>query len=163
MAPVEGLEFRTGQSLTEDLGKAKDLGEAKNGLGARDADTAPGPLARVPSLLLFLTFATIALLYLFDVRFGITEDEAIRRELRPVATVAELDARVNAALDRNDIEDALVYAEIAGYVERPLPEDTQNRLTAALSTGAAIARNSAVSPAASSRATAPPSPNSRAR
>jgi len=138
MAPVEGFEFRTG------LVPAKDRDGTKDGADTRAAETAgPGPLARPPSLLVFLTFATIALLYLFDVRFGITEDEAIRRELRPVATVAELDARVNAALDRNDVEDALVYAEIAEYVERPLPEETQSRLTAALSTGAAIARNSA--------------------
>ncbi|MEY4879696.1 MAG: hypothetical protein RJB62_1165 [Pseudomonadota bacterium] len=98
-------------------------------------------MARLPSLLLLLTGLTVVFLYFFDVRFAISEDAAIQRELRPVATTTALDEKVNAALDRDDVEDAGMYIEIADYMDRALPVETRTRFANAMTTSASIARN----------------------
>lgn len=98
-------------------------------------------MGRLAAILFLLTAAIIAGLFVFDVRFPISEDEAIHRELRQSATSEELDARVNAALDKGDVDDASMYAEVTQYMDRQLSPATQARLDAALSTAATIARN----------------------
>nr|TFG53249.1 MAG: hypothetical protein E4H34_03935 [Hyphomicrobiales bacterium] len=98
-------------------------------------------IARIPFVLLVLTASAIAAAFLLDVRFPISADEAIRRELRPVATTEELDGRILAALEKGDAEDAAMYAEIADYLRRPLPEETRMRLAEAMTTSATLARN----------------------
>lgn len=98
-------------------------------------------MGRLAAVLLLLTVAVIAGLYVFDVRFPISEDEAIHRELRQSTTTEDLDRRVSTALDRNDVDDATMYAEVAQYMERPLMPATQKRLDDSLTTAATIARN----------------------
>ena len=98
-------------------------------------------MGRLALILFALTAAVIAGLYVFDVRFPISEDEAIHRELRQSATGEELDKHVSTALDRGDVDDASMYAEVAQYMDRQLSPATQAKLDAALSTGATIARN----------------------
>lgn len=98
---------------------------------------------RIPYVRLLLTASLVGLLYLLDARFNIPVEDAIKRELRPVATAWELSKRVNEALDRNDIEDAQVYVEIANFMERTLPDETYTRLNRAMATGATMARNTA--------------------
>jgi len=98
-------------------------------------------MGRLALILFGLTVAVITGLYAFDVRFPISEDEAIHRELRQSATSEELDHRVGAALDRNDVDDATTYADVARYMNKPLTPTTQKRLDDALTTTATIARN----------------------
>ncbi len=98
-------------------------------------------IARIPYVLLLLTAWAIAVAYFLDVRFAITQDEAIRHELRSVATTEELDKRVVAALDRGDAEEAAMYVEIADYMQRTLPLETRTRLADAMTTSATIVRN----------------------
>ena len=98
-------------------------------------------MGRAITLLFVLTIAVIGVLYALDIRFPISEDEAVQRELRRSVTTAQLDARVAQALDKNDIDDATVYAGVAAYMNRQLSPQTQARLTSALSTTATIARN----------------------
>ena len=50
-------------------------------------------IARIPYVLLLLTAWAIAVAYFLDVRFVITQDDAIHRDLRAVATTEELDKR----------------------------------------------------------------------
>ena len=98
-------------------------------------------MGRLALILFALTAAVIAGLYVFGVRFPISEDEAIHRELRQSATAEDLDKRVNSALEKGDVDDASMYAEVAQYMDRKLSPATQAKLDAALSTGATIARN----------------------
>ena len=98
-------------------------------------------MGRLALILFGLTVAVIGGLYLFDMRFPIGEDEAIHRELRRSATAEDLDHRVGTALDRNDVDDATMYAEVAQYMGKPLTPATQKRLDDALTATATIARN----------------------
>ena len=100
-------------------------------------------ISRLPYVLMFLTAWLVAVLYFLDVRFEITLDEAIKRELRPVATTATLDARVNEALDQADVDEAAMYLEIADYMQRPMPEETRARLREAVVRSATFAHNAA--------------------
>ena len=100
-------------------------------------------LGRLPFVLLLATALVVAVLYVLNVPIPISEDEAIHRELRQHATTAELDRRVSDALARQDVDDAVMYADIATYMDRTLPPATQARLAAALSTGATVVRNAA--------------------
>jgi hypothetical protein len=98
-------------------------------------------IARIPYVLLLLTAWAIAVAYFLDVRFDITQDEAIRRELRPLATTEELDRRVVAALDREDAGEAAMYVEIADYMQRTLPVETRALFADAMTTSATIPRH----------------------
>jgi hypothetical protein len=98
-------------------------------------------MGRLALALFGLTLAVIGALYALDYRFSIPLDEAIRRELRPVATSAELDKNVAAALDKDDIEEAEMYAEIAVYMNRPLASENQHRLRQARTPAAQAVRN----------------------
>jgi hypothetical protein len=97
-------------------------------------------MGRIALGLLALTAAAIGALYAFDIRFPISEDEAVQRELRLAATAEELDKHVGDALARDDVEDAEVYAELAAFMGKPLTPETRAKLAQAQSTAATIAR-----------------------
>lgn len=98
-------------------------------------------MGRLALILFVLTAAVIGVLYVADVQFPISEDEAIHRELRHSATTEQLDQHVSQALDKGDVDDATMYAEIVKYMDRQLSPATQAKLDAALTTSATIARN----------------------
>ncbi len=98
-------------------------------------------MGRLALILFGLTVTAIGVLYVAGVQFPISEDEAIHRELRHSATTEQLDARVNQALDKGDVDDATMYADIVKYMGRQLSPATQAKLDAALTTGATLARN----------------------
>jgi len=60
-----------------------------------------------------------------------------------VATTVSLDQRVNDALHANDVEEAAMFVEIADFMQRPLPEETRERVRAAIVTSASLAHNAA--------------------
>ena len=91
--------------------------------------------------LFVLTLIAIGGLYFANIRFPISTDRAIRRELRQDASTAQINARITAALDRDDIETADMYADVARYMNRPLSPEVDKRLAAAHSTMAAATRN----------------------
>ncbi len=98
-------------------------------------------MGRLALILFALTAAIIGVLYVADVQFPIGEDEAIHRELRQSTTAEQLDSRVSSALDKGDVDDAAMYAEVAQYMDRQLSPQTQAKLAAATSTAATVARN----------------------
>ena len=98
-------------------------------------------MARLSVGLLLATAAVVTALYAMNVTFSITEEEAIQRELRLATTTEELNRRIDEALVRDDIEDALMYAEVAAYMNRTLSPETQERLVAAQSGAAAALRS----------------------
>ena len=100
-------------------------------------------MGRLPFVLLLATAWAVIVLHATGYTFQISQDEAIQRELRLTATTDELDKRVSEALDRGDVDDAGMYADLAAYMNRRLAPETQDRLTAALSTGATVMRNTA--------------------
>ncbi|MGQ0741322.1 MAG: hypothetical protein ACT4OG_03375 [Alphaproteobacteria bacterium] len=97
-------------------------------------------MGRIALGLLALTVIAVGALYAFDIRFPISQEEAIQRELRMAATAEELDKRVNDALARDDVDDAEVYSELAAYMGKPLSAETEAKLARAQSTAARIAR-----------------------
>lgn len=66
-------------------------------------------------------------------RQGISDEEAMRRDVRWHANAEVLNTKIRAALDRNDIDDAAMYADIASWTEITVANDAQSKLAAAKS------------------------------
>jgi hypothetical protein len=98
-------------------------------------------MGRLALALFGLTLAVIGGLYAIDYRFSIPLEEVIKRELRPAATTEELNDKVGTALDKDDIEEAEMYADIAAYMNRPLAPEIQERLRQAQTSASRAARN----------------------
>jgi hypothetical protein len=98
-------------------------------------------MARLAGILFLLTIGGIAALYFTDYRFEISQDDAIRRELRQHTNAADLDKRVNDAIGRDDIDDATMYSDIAAYMGLELTPETRTRLEKATSTLASVVRD----------------------
>ena len=103
----------------------------------------PGGLVRErPILILFaLTLVAIGGLYFANIRFPISTDAAIQRELRHDASTQKLDTEIRDALAKDDVETADMYAQIAAYMHRPLSPEVQQKLADAHSTMATVTRN----------------------
>ena len=91
-------------------------------------------------ILFLLTLAAIGALYVANVRFPISTDDAIQRELRHDASTATLEQHITEALAKDDVETADMYAEIAAYMHRPLSPAVQAKLADAHSTVATVTR-----------------------
>jgi hypothetical protein len=98
-------------------------------------------MARLAGVLLLLTIAAIGVLYAIDYKIPISEDEAVQRELRLNTDTADLNRRVNDAIKRDDIDDATMFSDIAGFMGLDLPPETKTRLQNATSTVANVVRD----------------------
>lgn len=98
-------------------------------------------LSRLAAILLIMTGLVFVAGQWSDFRFRIPFDEAVRAELSGPSTPQSLSLKINEALDRDDVEDAQMYIELANYQGFALPPATLARMDGALSLGSVIMRN----------------------
>ena len=98
-------------------------------------------LSRLGASLLFLTLVALALAYVSDYTFHIPLDKAVRADLSAAASPTKINIKILEALERDDIEDADMYADIGKYMNYEIPADTLRRLDEAHSMSATVVRN----------------------
>ncbi|MBI1210049.1 MAG: hypothetical protein GC190_01180 [Alphaproteobacteria bacterium] len=98
-------------------------------------------LSRLGASLLFLTLVALALAYVTDYTFHIPLDKAVRADLSAAASPGRINIKILDALERDDIEDADMYADIGKYMGYEIPADTLRRLDEAHSMSATVVRN----------------------
>jgi len=98
-------------------------------------------LSRLGASLLFLTALALGLAYLTDYTFHIPLDKAVRADLSAAASPAQINTKILDALEKDDIEDADMYADIGRFMNYEIPADTSRRLEEAHSMSATVVRN----------------------
>lgn len=112
-------------------------------------------LGSIARILLFLTVVAVAGAYFFNWQITIPEgvartigwrqdmsdEDAIRADVQMANKSAPVEAKVRDALARNDIDDAAMYADIAGFAGIALSEQTQKDLDDAQSFLSSAVRN----------------------
>jgi hypothetical protein len=98
-------------------------------------------LSRLGASLLFLTLVALGLVWVFDYTFHIPLETAVRADLTAAATPAKINLEILEALERDDIEEADMYADIGKYLNYAIPSDTQRQLDDAHSMSATVVRN----------------------
>jgi hypothetical protein len=88
-----------------------------------------------------LTLLTVVGLVLNAGHTGFFREAAIREALQAATPAGTLDARVEAALERGDIDAALQYRELGTDLGKPVAPSTAERLEAAQSLGQTVMRN----------------------
>jgi len=89
---------------------------------------------------LIASLAVVAAMMIWQIEMPQTLDEAIHRELAAKATPEALAAKIDTALQRDDIEEARMYLNLAGDLGRPVPQDLRDRLAEAEMPQAVTAR-----------------------
>ncbi len=79
---------------------------------------------------LFLSLAVIGAMYFAGLEVPLEPEEAIRRELDAKITAPAIEAKIEAALARGDVDEARMYAELATEHQRPIRTDLVDRITA---------------------------------
>ena len=98
-------------------------------------------LSRLGASLLFLTLLAVGLAYLFDYTFHVPLETVVRAELMAAATPGRINIKILEALEKDDIEEADMYADIGKYLKYEIPADTTRRLDEAHSMSATVVRN----------------------
>ena len=98
-------------------------------------------LSRLGASLLFLTLLALGLAYVFDYTFHILLEKAVRADLSAAATPGRINIKILEALEKDDVEEADMYADIGRYMNYEIPPDTQRRLDEAHSMSATVVRN----------------------
>lgn len=98
-------------------------------------------LSRLGASLLFLTLVALGLAYVTDYTFHIPLDKAVRADIGAAATPGRINIKILEALEKDDIEEADMYADIGRYMNYEIPADTQRRLEEAHSMSATVVRN----------------------
>ena len=98
-------------------------------------------LSRLGQVLLFLTACAFAWAYLTGYSFTVPVESAVRAETMSSASPEKIDGLVLAALERDDIEDADMYIEVARFLDYDLPESTLSKLNDAHGLSATVVRN----------------------
>jgi len=98
-------------------------------------------LSRLGASLLFLTLLAFGLAYVFDYTFHIPLEKAVRAELAAAATPGRINIKILEALEKDDVEEADMYADIGKFMNYQIPADTERRLDEAHSMSATVVRN----------------------
>ena len=98
-------------------------------------------LSRLALVLLFLTGAAVALAYTTGIGFTIPIEKAVKADLAASASPNLVNQKILEALERDDIADADLYAEIAKFMNYRLPPETQTKLDDAHTLSATVVRN----------------------
>ena len=98
-------------------------------------------LSRLGGSLLFLTLLALGLAYVSDYTFHIPLDKAVHADLSAAASPGKINIKILEALEKDDIEDADMYADIGKYMNYEIPADTLRRLDEAHSMSATVVRN----------------------
>jgi hypothetical protein len=98
-------------------------------------------IARLGFVLLFLTGIALAFAWVSDWGFAIPLEKAVKADLITNATPARVNGLILSALERDDIEEADMYVEIAKFLDYQLPESTIARINEAHELSATVVRN----------------------
>jgi hypothetical protein len=98
-------------------------------------------IARLGFVLLFLTGLALAFAWLSDWGYAIPLEKAVKADLITNATPARINGLILQALERDDIEEADMYVEIARFLDYQLRESTLVRLRDAHELSATVVRN----------------------
>lgn len=98
-------------------------------------------LSRLGLVLLVLTGAAIALAYMSEYGFTIPVEKAVKTELAAATSPAQLNLKILQALEKDDVEDADMYLEVAKFLDFEMPQTTVSRLNDAHELSATVVRN----------------------
>ncbi len=98
-------------------------------------------LSRLALVLLFLTAAAVALAYFTGIGFSIPIEKAVKADLAAAASPSLINQKIIGALERDDIEDADLYFEIAKFMNYEIPKETLTKLDEAHTLSATVVRN----------------------
>ena len=70
----------------------------------------------------------VGALFLIDPEISYVSNDTIRQEIRAQTSPEALDARINAALDRDDYDTAVMYADVADFAGITLSQETLDRI-----------------------------------
>ena len=98
-------------------------------------------LSRLGASLLFLTILALGLAYVTDFTFHIPIEKAVRADLSAAASPDRINIKILEALEKDDIEEADMYADIGKFMNYAIPPDTLRRLDEAHSMTATVVRN----------------------
>ena len=92
-------------------------------------------LSRLALVLLFLTAVALGLAWVTGWGVTIPLEKAVQADLLNNATPARVNKLILDALERDDIEEADMYLEIATFLNYQMPESTISRLNDAAGSG----------------------------
>lgn len=98
-------------------------------------------LSRLGLVLLFLTVVGLALAYVTGFGFSIPLEKAVQADLSAATSPTLLNQKIVGALERDDIDDADMYVEIAKFMNYELPPETMKKLDDAHALSATVVRN----------------------
>jgi hypothetical protein len=90
---------------------------------------------------LFLSLAVIGAMYFAGLEVPLEPEEAIQREIDTKITAPAIEAKIEAALGRGDVDEARMYAELATQYQRPIRTDLVDRIAAEGEAGPTAQRN----------------------
>lgn len=98
-------------------------------------------LSRLGLVLLFLTAVGIALAYVTGFGFTISIEKAVRADVAAAASPVLINEKILAALERDDIEEADMYLEVAKFMNYDMPPETMVKVDDAHALSATVVRN----------------------
>lgn len=90
---------------------------------------------------LFLSLAFLAVLIFAEAEVPLDPEEAIQREVDEKITAPAIEAKIEAALARGDVDDAAMYAELATQFQRPIRTDLVEKIKAETAAAPTAQRN----------------------
>jgi hypothetical protein len=98
-------------------------------------------LSRLGLVLLFLTVLGLGLAYVTGFGFSIPIEKAVQADLAAASSPSLINQKIVAALERDDIDEADMYVEIARFMSYELPPETLTKLDDAHALSATVVRN----------------------
>jgi len=98
-------------------------------------------LSRLGTVLLFLTGGAIALAWFTGFGFTIPIEKAVKAEVTAMSSPGLINLKILGALERDDIEEADMYVEVAKFLGYEIPETTILKLNDAHELSATVVRN----------------------
>ncbi len=98
-------------------------------------------LSRLALVLLFLTGVGLYLAWTTGIGFTIPIEKAVQADLGAAASPSLVNKKILDALERDDIEDADMYLEIAKFMNFQMPPETMAKLDDAHALSATVVRN----------------------
>jgi hypothetical protein len=98
-------------------------------------------LSRLGLALLFLTVIGVALAYFTGFGFSIPIEKAVQADLSAAASPTLINEKIVAALERDDVEEADMYFEIAKFMNYEMPAETMAKMDDAHALSATVVRN----------------------
>ncbi|MBL9098853.1 MAG: hypothetical protein JNK07_18115 [Alphaproteobacteria bacterium] len=98
-------------------------------------------LSRLGLVLLFLTVVALALAYTTGLGFSIPLEKAVQADLKAASSPALVNKKIVDALERDDVDEADMYFEIARFMNYEMPPETMTKLADAHALSATVVRN----------------------